>query len=125
MIGSKQVQAIAGVAWIILFATGCNVPPSPAAITAAPTPVAVPGGKWIIGYYPSWAAARGVFVKDIPANKLTHINYAFSNVSPSGECVLGDPQADTERVHLAAESVSGRIVLPSRMCGATDSYSAR
>ena len=32
MIGSKQVQAIAGVAWIILFATGCNVPPSPAAI---------------------------------------------------------------------------------------------
>jgi GH18 family chitinase len=108
MIGSKQVQAIIGAAWIILFAWGCSAPPSSSAVTAAPTPVAIPGGKWIIGYYPSWAAARGVFVKDIPATKLTHINYAFSNVSFGGECRLGDGQADTGRLYLAAESVSGR-----------------
>jgi GH18 family chitinase len=49
-----------------------------------------------------------VFVKDIPASKLTHINYAFSNVSASGECVLGDPAADVERIYSAAESVNGR-----------------
>lgn len=74
---------------------------------AAPpsTPAAIPGGKWIIGYYPSWAAERNFFVKDIPAGKLTHINYAFSNLSGTGECILGDSFADVERVFTAAESV--------------------
>jgi GH18 family chitinase len=79
----------------------------------APTPtttaelIPVPGGKHLIGYYPAWAAERGVFVKDIPADKLTHINYAFSNVSENGECVLGDSKADVERVYSADESVNG------------------
>jgi hypothetical protein len=68
----------------------------------------VPGEKYIIGYYPSWAAGRNVFVKDLPASKLTHINYAFSNVSASGECILGDPAADVEQVYSATESVNGR-----------------
>jgi len=67
----------------------------------------VPSGKYVIGYYPSWAAERGVFVKDIPADKLTHINYAFSNVSKDGECILGDSAADVERVYSAADSVNG------------------
>ena len=72
------------------------------------TPVPIPDDRFIIGYYPSWAAARDVFVADIPAAKLTHINYAFSNVSSSGECTLGDPSADVDRVYTAAESVNAR-----------------
>jgi GH18 family chitinase len=68
----------------------------------------VPGERYVIGYYPSWAAGRKVFVANIPANKLTHINYAFSNISPNGECTLGDPAADVERVYSADESVNGR-----------------
>ncbi len=64
-------------------------------------------GKYIIGYYPSWSPERAVLVKDIPADKLTHINYAFSNISENGECILGDPTADVERVYSAAESVDG------------------
>jgi GH18 family chitinase len=68
----------------------------------------VPGGKYIIGYYPSWVAARNVFVKDIPAGKLTHINYAFSNVSENGECILGDSAADVEKVYTKEESVNGQ-----------------
>jgi chitinase len=76
--------------------------------TATSTPLAVPGGKYVIGYYPSWVAERNVFVKDLPAQKLTHINYAFSNVSENGECILGDPAADVERSHTAAESVDGQ-----------------
>lgn len=71
------------------------------------TPIVVPGGKYVIGYYPSWVAERNVFLKDIPAHKLTHINYAFSNVSSDGECILGDPAADIERVYSATESVDG------------------
>ncbi len=73
-----------------------------------PNPVPVPDGKYIIGYYPSWAAERNVFVKDIPAHKLTHINYAFSNLSESGECILGDAAADIARVYSAGESINGR-----------------
>jgi chitinase len=94
---------------LLLFALSACTPvatPPPPALTS--TPIVVPGGKYVIGYYPSWAADRNVFVKDIPAQKLTHINYAFSNVSENGECILGDPAADVERVHSAAESVDGQ-----------------
>ena len=83
--------------------SACGAAPAP-----VPTPIPVPGGKYLIGYYPAWVVERKIFVKDIPAHKLTHINYAFSNVSESGECVLGDPAADVERVYSAAEAVNGR-----------------
>ncbi|MCZ2122166.1 MAG: hypothetical protein LC108_07885 [Anaerolineales bacterium] len=87
---------------LILISAGC----SPQTVS---TPVAVPEGKRIIGYYPAWAAEdQGVFVANITAQRLTHVNYAFANVSPQGECILGDPAADIERVYEAKESVSGR-----------------
>lgn len=51
----------------------------------------------IVGYYTSWSIyGRAYFVHDIPADKLTHINYAFFNISPGGVCVLGDEWADTQ-----------------------------
>ncbi len=75
---------------------------------ATPNLVSVPDGKYIIGYYPSWAAERNVFVKDIPAHKLTHINYAFSNLSEGGDCILGDATADIVTEYPAGESITGR-----------------
>lgn len=96
------VQFFAGLALFSIILSACGPAPVPVS-----TPIPVPGGKQIIGYYPSWAAERSYFVKDIPAGKLTHINYAFSNVSASGECILGDPAADIERSYSAAESVNG------------------
>ena len=62
----------------------------------------------MVGYFGYWAPERGYFVSDIPARKITHLNYAFSNVSEDGKCILGDPAADVERVYAAAESVSGK-----------------
>ncbi len=51
----------------------------------------------IIGYYSSWSIyARQFFVTDIAADLLTHINYAFANISDSGECAIGDAWADTQ-----------------------------
>jgi chitinase len=41
-------------------------------------------------------------VPDIPAEKLTHLIYAFANISGEGECVPGDPQADLGAASLAA-----------------------
>lgn len=51
-----------------------------------------------VGYYTSWSVyARAFQVADIPAADLTHVNYAFADVSPAGECVLFDPFADVQQ----------------------------
>lgn len=53
----------------------------------------------IVGYYPSWAIyGRNYLITDIPAEHLTHINYAFANIS-NGEIALGDPYADIDRFY--------------------------
>jgi chitinase len=53
-------------------------------------------GKRIVGYYTSWSIYQRDFqVADIPAGKLTHVNYAFANVdAETGECKLGDIWSD-------------------------------
>jgi GH18 family chitinase len=84
------------------------------ATSTGPTalPVNLAPGKRVVGYYAQWAAERGSFVSSIPANKITHINYAFSNVSDQGECILGDETADIGRVFTAKESVNGKADSP-------------
>lgn len=70
--------------------------PSPALTplpeTAAPLP---PAGEIIAGYYASWSVyARGYTVENIPADRLTHVIYAFAVIDERGECAPGDLQAD-------------------------------
>jgi chitinase len=51
----------------------------------------------MIGYFTSWGIYdRAYFVTDIPADKLTHINYAFAGISENGEIALLDEWADTQ-----------------------------
>jgi chitinase len=51
----------------------------------------------LVGYYTSWAIyERAYFVTNIPAEKLTHLNYAFATVSDDGEVVMGDEWADAQ-----------------------------
>jgi chitinase len=50
----------------------------------------------VIGYYAAWTVYRDFEVSAIPAAQLTHINYAFANISEDGDIVLGDPWADVE-----------------------------
>lgn len=51
----------------------------------------------VVAYFQSWNIYdRGYFVTDIPGDKITHINYAFANVSADGEILLGDEWADTQ-----------------------------
>ncbi|WP_347590003.1 glycosyl hydrolase family 18 protein [Acrocarpospora sp. B8E8] len=69
------------------------------------------GGKKLLGYFVQWGVyQRAYHVKNIvtsgSAAKLTHINYAFGNVT-NGQCVLGDTYADYDRFYSAAESVDG------------------
>ena len=57
--------------------------------------------KRIIGYFASWGVyVRDYHVPDIPAEKITHINYAFANINPSTlEIMLGDAYADIDKFY--------------------------
>ena len=61
----------------------------------------------IVAYYTAWSPGQGYHVADIPATSLTHVNYAFANVSSAGECMLGQPKDDVEMAYPAQHSVSG------------------
>ncbi|MFE1804938.1 glycoside hydrolase family 18 protein [Streptomyces sp. NPDC059533] len=71
-----------------------------------------------VGYFTQWGVyGRDFQVQDLEANgsagKLTHVNYAFGNVSPEGKCFTGnvpgeaDAWADYVRPLDAANSVDG------------------
>ncbi|MGV9845629.1 glycoside hydrolase family 18 protein [Streptomyces fungicidicus] len=83
---------------------------APTATAATPAQEAAAGSK-VIGYFTEWGTYdRKYYVKNIEtsgsADRLTHINYAFGNVS-GGKCAMGDSYAATERAYTAAESVDG------------------
>ncbi len=64
----------------------------------------------IVGYYTSWAIYdRQFFVTDIAADKLTHINYAFANISEEGEILLGDEWADIQFPYPGEEGSTGLL----------------
>ncbi len=58
------------------------------------------GSARVIGYFAAWSVyGRDYHVADLPAAQLTHVNYAFANVSAAGEIELGDPYADTDKAY--------------------------
>lgn len=70
--------------------------PQPTA-TPVPTPEPTPQpteGKVLLGYYASWAAYSGYTPLRIPADKVTHINYAFANIDDDLKITMGDPAID-------------------------------
>ncbi|MDQ7825905.1 MAG: glycosyl hydrolase family 18 protein [Candidatus Eremiobacteraeota bacterium] len=82
--------------------------PSPAPSPApSPSPTAPPsaGGKRAVAYFVSWGIYdRNYQVTDIPADSVTHINYAFFTIDPAGSTVqLFDPWADTQKVFTGAQ----------------------
>ncbi|TVY84158.1 Endochitinase B1 [Lachnellula suecica] len=56
-------------------------------------------GKRAVGFFGNWDIyARNFTFTDIPAQKLTHISYAFANInSTTGEVFLSDTWADIEK----------------------------
>jgi chitinase len=94
-----------------------------ALLATTPAATAAPAGDHDrsyrkVGYFTQWGIyARGFFVKNLvssgAAAKLSHVNYAFANVSEDGRCFeanlagAGDAWADYQRPASAAESVDG------------------
>ncbi|MCX3064109.1 glycoside hydrolase family 18 chitinase [Streptomyces beihaiensis] len=75
------------------------------------TPPPPSGDTVKMGYFTDWGVyGRKYFPKNIvtsgSAAKLTHINYAFGNVT-NGQCAMGDSYADTDMAYTADNSVSG------------------
>jgi chitinase len=79
------------------------------ALSQPTPPSAEPGGaaagkdsrkKKLVGYFAEWSVyQRNYHVKDIPAAKLTHLNYAFAKISPAGECALVDAYAAIDKFY--------------------------
>jgi chitinase len=60
-------------------------------------PISAQTAYRIVGYFASWSIYdRGYRVPEIPADKLTHLNYAFASISDNGEIALMDEWADTQ-----------------------------
>ncbi|MEU8980958.1 glycoside hydrolase family 18 chitinase [Streptomyces sp. NPDC048309] len=64
-----------------------------------------------LGYFTEWGIyGRNYNVKNLvtsgTAAKITHINYAFGNVT-NGQCAIGDSYADYDKAFTADQSVSG------------------
>ncbi|MDG4839915.1 glycoside hydrolase family 18 protein [Micromonospora sp. WMMD967] len=101
-------------------------------ITAAPPAAATAGdanrhrtGYHRVGYFTQWGIYGRAFpVKKLDtsgaASRLTHINYAFGNVSEDGRCYIdggpgeGDAWADYQRPVPAEESVDGVADAPGQ-----------
>ncbi|WP_416481338.1 glycosyl hydrolase family 18 protein [Streptomyces sp. CL12] len=69
------------------------------------------GGKVKLGYFTDWGIyARNYNVKNLvtsgSAAKITHINYAFGNIT-GGKCAIGDSYADYDKAFTADQAVNG------------------
>jgi len=67
----------------------------------------------LVGYFTSWAvySAKNYTAKSVKdsgaASRLTHIQYAFANITPDLKCGVSDPWADYQRPYPAADDVDG------------------
>ncbi|KNG87558.1 endochitinase 1 [Aspergillus nomiae NRRL 13137] len=50
-----------------------------------------------MAYFASWAIYRDHYPQHIPVDKLTHVLYAFANITKTGEVRLWDPWADYDK----------------------------
>ncbi|MFH9710958.1 glycoside hydrolase family 18 protein [Streptomyces luteogriseus] len=98
----------------LLAGAGTSATAATSAQEAAAGAKAAPraAGSKVIGYFTEWGTYdRKYYVKNIETSgsggRLTHINYAFGNVT-GGKCAMGDGYAATDRAYTAAESVDGK-----------------
>lgn len=74
--------------------------------TPYPTDVGSQDGYRAIGYFGNWDIyARKFFPQDIPADRLTHVLYAFADNKEDGTVFFTDTWADTD-IHYAGDSWS-------------------
>ncbi|UDL98629.1 glycoside hydrolase family 18 protein [Streptomyces longhuiensis] len=95
-------------AGLLASASSATAQESPVVRTEAASAAA---GSKVVGYFTEWGVYdRNYHVKNIEtsgsADKLTHINYAFGNVT-GGKCAMGDSYAATDKAYTADQAVDG------------------
>jgi hypothetical protein len=96
---------------------------------AEPPPPPSISERNVIGYYTSWSIYdRDYFVNEhdpgvdhIPADRLTHINYAFANTAQDGTILIGDAFADINK----SRSATSRPARPTRATSSSSRSSSR
>jgi chitinase len=106
----RALRALVSAACTALLGAGLLAGTGTTTATASPSAREAAGSK-VVGYFTEWGTYdRKYYVKNIEtsgsAARLTHINYAFGNVT-GGKCAMGDAYAATDRAYTAAESVDG------------------
>ena len=84
---------------------------SQAAMPSSDSGNAMPSApRRIIGYYAGWTAKTKNFTPaDIPADKLTHVNYAFGLIDEHGRAMLQDAEADIGHADVASNPDPGNL----------------
>ncbi|MFD9636323.1 glycoside hydrolase family 18 protein [Streptomyces violascens] len=114
--GGTPIKFKALIAAACTAALGVTLLAGAGSATASPerapqVPQAAAAGSKVVGYFTDWGVyQRNYHVKNIEtsgsAAKLTHINYAFGNVT-GGKCAIGDAYADYQKTYDASSSVDG------------------
>ncbi|MFD7166023.1 glycoside hydrolase family 18 protein [Streptomyces violascens] len=114
--GGTPIKFKALIAAACTAALGVTLLAGAGSATASPekapqAPQAAAAGSKVVGYFTDWGVyQRNYHVKNIEtsgsAAKLTHINYAFGNVT-GGKCAIGDAYADYQKTYDASSSVDG------------------
>ena len=112
---TASVLSLAAIPFLASSASASAPSPSPfqnpSANASANTSSNANPAKVSVGYFTQWGIYSGFFEKNLIAsgavNKLTEIDYAFSNVAADGTCASADPWADYQRPFGAGESVDG------------------
>ncbi|MGV6873754.1 glycoside hydrolase family 18 protein [Pseudochelatococcus sp. B33] len=67
-----------------------------------------PSSPIVAAYYTEWSTyAPDYDIADVPADQLTHLIYAFTQIDANGELALFDSYAAVEQLFSAADSVDG------------------
>lgn len=93
----KVIRAILLLGFALVLAACASTGPAEEQGVLEPRPVPADPAKKVVAYYIQWGIyARDYLVEDIPAEKVTHINYAFAKIA-NGQVVSADPWADMEK----------------------------
>ena len=93
---SRTVQCIDDATSNIVADSNCSGSSKPATTESCTGGTCAAYGKRVIGYFTNWGIyGRGFDAQEIPMEHVTHINYAFWDVTSSGTIKTVDGYADT------------------------------
>ena len=94
----RSIGALLALAVLLVPARGVHATVVGHEAVTAPGPEPTP--KRIVAYYIEWGIyGRNYQPMDIPAEKITHINYAFANVGADLRIAIGDPYAAIDKYY--------------------------